>query len=197
MKRVAVTIISVALFLVACSQKANNPDAISTTVAMAAQMTLEAITTTPFPTITPDIYSVINNSEQSRIGLISWEDGTFNFPTIEIYEVYKTLNIGYLKPSNGKVFAIIKLKIHNSGGIGVFSSSNFIVIDDEGIFLEPTLSSLDCELGYETKAMDGSTLDRCLVFEIIPNSTFTFVYAPYEDDPYNPERILQWEITIR
>lgn len=204
MKRIAASTISIIFFLVSCSPKQSNTDTIGTQVAQAVRMTAEAYTktpeatSTPLPTNTPEVSVIFDNSPQSKEGTILGDEGWYNFPTIEIYEITTEKQIDYSEPEEGKVFVIIKMKILNSGGIGTYSDYKFLVISDEGIMLDPVnYGYLDCELEWRTKVIDGATLDTCVIFEIKPNSTFTLLYAPYENDRYNPERCHQWEITLQ
>lgn len=204
MKRIAASIISITLFLVSCSPNQTKTDEFSTQVAQAVRMTAEAFTktpeatSTPLPTNTPEISVIFDNSPQSKAGTINGDEGWYNFPTIEIYEITTEKEIGYSEPEVGKVFVVIKMKINNSGGIGSYSEYEFLVISNEGIMIDPVNhGNLDCELGWDTKVIDGATLDTCVIFEIKPKSTFTLLYAPYNLDRYNPERSHQWEITLQ
>lgn len=121
----------------------------------------------------------------------------FNFPTITIYDVEVKKNIGNSEPKAGNVYTIVRMRIKNSGGIGSYGYGDFVAVVN-GVFVDPeSFVSIDCELGFYVEVMDGATLDKCIVFEVPPTSTFTVIYAPYANDPYNPERSLQWEIKLR
>jgi len=204
MKRIAPSIITIIFFLVSCSPKQSNTDTLGTQVAQAVKMTAEAYTktpeatSTPLPTNTPEVTVIFDNSPQLGGGTINGDEGRYNFPTIEVYEITTEKEIGYSEPEVGKIFVVVKMKIYNSGGIGSYGDYDFLVISDEGIMLDPVnYGNLDCELGWDTKVIDGATLDTCVIFEIKQNSKFTFLYAPYNLDRYNPTRSHQWEVILQ
>ena len=122
----------------------------------------------------------------------------FNFPTITIYDVYTESQMGSSKPKAGNIFVVIRMNIKNTGGIGQYGYTNFVAVGSNGVILDPEVfTGLDCALGFLVTVMDGATLDTCIVLDIPSPSEFTVMYAPYQNDPYNPERSLQWEVSIR
>jgi len=128
--------------------------------------------------------------------LLSGDSGC-NFPIITIYAVTTATKIGYSVSSNGKIFVIIHNRLENSGGICEYSNIEWTALGSNGVFIDPySASGIDCRLGYDVTVMDGGTLDSCIVLEVPMHSTFTVMFAPFSYDRFNPERMLQWEITL-
>jgi hypothetical protein len=157
----------------------------------------KSFTPRPTKTLTPNPISFDNSPKTIEGQVLISGDKSSNFPIITIYDVYAATKIGYSVSSNGKIFVVIRNRLENSGGMGEYSNIYWTALGSNGVFIDPyTASGIDCALGWDVTVIDGGTLDSCIVFEVPTHSKFTVMFVPFSYDRFNPERSLQWEITL-
>jgi hypothetical protein len=160
----------------------------------------QAVTPTQLPTSTPLSYPVSDSSPRTIEGArILLDGGSFSFPVIAVSGVQSLDRIGTQTARAGLIFAIVHVSITNPDPVNIatYGRSDFLAIGADGIIISPTGAGLDCALGENRKVVQGATLFTCLIFEVQPASTFTFLFAPYQYSQLSPSTSLGWEIVLK